>query len=255
MARSTLSIALVLLVLLLLPPQAAAPAAAARQVRWWTNFESAGVSAQLETIAQHPRSITGIYTYIGAGHGDSGAFSFGHSPSTDNNYTWIREAVRRYTALGLTVTPAVSLTNHSVMSGTALAHVSEAAAFAKAANVSGLMLDFEPATSEVPWVLAYAKYVKAFTAALHAVGLEAEMCVSDWGILDGHFLKNGEGYGVFAKTGVDTMMSMAGTYYGTNVSKNEYNVELELKQDVALSQLAAGVVCAQHMFEQPARHF
>ena len=37
------------------------------------------------------------------------------------------------------------------------------------------------------------------------------------------------------------MMSMAGTYYGTNLTKNEYNVELELKQGVKLSQLAAGV--------------
>ena len=46
MARSTRSIAMLLL--LLLPPQAAAPAAAARRVRWWTNFESAGVSAQLK---------------------------------------------------------------------------------------------------------------------------------------------------------------------------------------------------------------
>ena len=39
-----------------------------------------------------------------------------------------------------------------------------------------------------------------------------------------------ESYGVYAKTGVDTMMSMAGTYYGTNLSKNKHNVELELDQ-------------------------
>eukprot|EP01052_Picozoa_sp_SAG31_P042040 SAG31_NODE_6551_length_1981_cov_0.868757_2_plen_44_part_00 len=43
------------------------------------------------------------------------------------------------------------------MSGSAIAHVSEVAAFAKAANVSGLMLDFEPRTSEIPWIMAYAK--------------------------------------------------------------------------------------------------
>eukprot|EP01052_Picozoa_sp_SAG31_P042041 SAG31_NODE_6551_length_1981_cov_0.868757_3_plen_77_part_00 len=53
---------------------------------------------------------------------------------------------------------------------------------------------------------------------MHAVSLKAEMCVSDWGILDGHFLSNGTscsgpdcGYGVYAQTGVDVMMSMAGT--------------------------------------------
>jgi hypothetical protein len=94
------------------------------------------------------------------------------------------------------VTPALSFTNASIMSGNALKHVAKVAAFAKAANVSGLMLDFEPGTSEVKWVEAYAAYVAGFVQAMHKVGLKAEMCVSDWGILDGHFLKNGEGYGV-----------------------------------------------------------
>ena len=53
--------------------------------------------------------------------------------------------------------------------------------------------DFEPDTSEVAWVHAYADYVTAFTAAMHKYGLRAEMCVSSWGILDGHELPNGEG--------------------------------------------------------------
>ena len=85
---------------------------------------------------------------------------------------------------------------------------------------------------------------------MHAVGLQAEMCVSDWGILDGHFLRNGSscsesdgdcGYGIYAETGVDVMMSMAGTYYGSNVTRNEYNVYLEAGQGVSTSQLAVGV--------------
>ena len=37
------------------------------------------------------------------------------------------------------------------------------------------------------------------------------------------------------------MMSMAGTYFGTNLTKNRYNVDLEIKQGVSLSQLAVGV--------------
>ena len=44
-----------------------------------------------------------------------------------------------------------------------------------------LCADFEPATSEIAWVKQYAKYVSGFTKAMHAVGLQAEMCVSDWG--------------------------------------------------------------------------
>ena len=39
----------------------------------------------------------------------------------------------------------------------------------------------------------YADYVAAFAAAMHKYGLRAEMCVSSWGILDGHELPNGEG--------------------------------------------------------------
>ena len=211
-------------------------------MRWWTNFEKQGSENTLQLALSHPRAITGIYTYIGAGHGgSSGEFGFGYSPATENNLTWVREMVAQYTSHGLTVTPALSISNASVMNGAAIKHVAAAAQFAHAANVSGLMLDFEPATSEIPWVMAYARYVSAFTAAMHAVRKQAEMCVSDWGILDGHFLPHGEGYGVYAKTGVDVMMSMAGTYYGSNVSKNKHNVELEIEQGVSLSQLAVGV--------------
>ena len=37
------------------------------------------------------------------------------------------------------------------------------------------------------------------------------------------------------------MMSMAGTYYGTNVTRNLANVDTELKDGVSLTQLAAGI--------------
>ena len=66
------------------------------------------------------------------------------------------------------------------------------------------------------------------------------MCVSSWGILDGHTVE--EGYGVYAATGVDKMMSMASTYFGTNVSSNEANVALELAQGVGNpGQLSVGI--------------
>ena len=141
-------------------------------------------------------------TYIGAGVESSGSFDCPH------NESYLLQQFAPYWARGLSVTPALSLTNASVTSGSALKHVAEVAAFAKKINVSGFMLDFEPATSEVAWVHAYSDFVAAFTKAMHGAGLQAEMCVSDWGILDGHFLKSGEGYGVYAKTGVDRMMSM-----------------------------------------------
>ena len=193
-------------------------------------------------------------TYIGAGVESSGRFDCPHNDS------YLLQQFAPYWARGLSVTPALSLTNASVTSGSALKHVAEVAAFAQKINgkrsrpsassrtasrscrtVSGFMLDFEPATSEVAWVHAYADYVAAFTKAMHAAGLQAEMCVSDWGILDGHFLKSGEGYGVYARTGVDKLMSMAGTYYGSNLTKDLHNVDLELEQGVSLRQLAVGI--------------
>jgi hypothetical protein len=204
-----------------------------RQVRWWMN--SGKAANNLKLIDAHPRAITGLYTYAGFKVEDSGHFV---ASGSQNSYL---EMFRPYWARGLTVTPALGLTNESVISGNAVKHVAEVAAFAKSINVSGLMLDFEPSTSEISWVHAYANYVSAFSAAMHAQGLKAEMCVSSWGILDGHLLPNGEGYGVYAKTGVDVMMSMAGTYFGTNVSRNLQNVDKELKDGVSLSQLAAGI--------------
>jgi hypothetical protein len=77
----------------------------ARQVRWWTSFENEPNNEEemLQLFAAHPRAITGIYTYIGAGQGDSGTFIFGHSPATENNITWIHEKVAVFTRLGLTV--------------------------------------------------------------------------------------------------------------------------------------------------------
>ena len=63
--------------------------------------------------------------------------------------------VGRPTRLGLSVTPALGLTSRSITSGNALAHVAEVAVFAKVANVSGLMLDFEPRAPYTPSESAY----------------------------------------------------------------------------------------------------
>eukprot|EP00656_Telonema_subtile_P013268 TRINITY_DN16731_c0_g1_i3.p1 TRINITY_DN16731_c0_g1~~TRINITY_DN16731_c0_g1_i3.p1 ORF type:complete len:301 (-),score=68.07 TRINITY_DN16731_c0_g1_i3:73-975(-) len=201
-----------------------------RQVRWWMGFNRA--DNNLKLIDTHPKAITGLYTYIGATVDSSGL----HCP---HNTTFLRAQFTPYWDRGLTVTPALGLSNDSVISGNALKHVADVAAFAKSINASGFMLDFEPSTSDAAWVNAYTEFVAGFTTAMRGVGLQAEMCVSSWGILDGHTVA--EGYGVYAQTGVDRMMSMAGTYFGTNISKNLVNVDTEIKQGVSLSQLAAGI--------------
>ena len=117
-----------------------------RQVRWWMGFGSP--ENNLRLIDSHPKAVTGIYTYIGAGVESSGSFDCPH------NESFLRQQFEPYWARGLSVTPALALTNASVMTGSALKHVAEVAAFAKKINVSGFMLDFEPKTSEVAWVHA-----------------------------------------------------------------------------------------------------
>lgn len=203
----------------------------AREVRWW--MKSTGLDNNLALINKHPDAVTGIYTYVGAGVGDDGKFSCG------NDEAWLAAHLAPYRARNLTVTPALGLTDAAVTSGLAEANVAEVAAFAERINVTGLMLDYEPQTSVASLARAYASYVRAFSHAMQAVGLQAEMCTSDWGILDGHTVP--EGYGLYASTGVDRMMSMAGTYFGTNLSKNRYNFDLERAQGVTLDQLAVGV--------------
>eukprot|EP00658_Telonema_sp_P-2_P024974 TRINITY_DN2004_c0_g2_i6.p1 TRINITY_DN2004_c0_g2~~TRINITY_DN2004_c0_g2_i6.p1 ORF type:complete len:361 (+),score=63.27 TRINITY_DN2004_c0_g2_i6:243-1325(+) len=208
-----------------------AAASTHREVRWWMGFGAA--ANNLKLIDTHPKAITGIYTYIGASVDNSGAFSCTH------NATYLRSQFMPYWERGLTVTPALALSNESVINGNAAKQVTDVAEFALSINASGLMLDFEPATSDPSWVHAYASYVGAFSAAMHTAGLQAEMCVAGWGILDGHEVSGG--YAVYAHTGVDLMMSMSSTYFGTNITKNLAAVDTELNQNVSIDQLAVGI--------------
>ena len=202
-----------------------------REARWW--MSSGKLQSNLDFIHAHPGTVTGIYTYVGLSVAANGSLLVGH------NDTWIAANLAPYLALGLTVTPALGLNDDALYNGTGWQRVADVAAWVVRNNMSGVMLDYEPSTSAAPLARLYAEYVGNLSAAMHAVGSSAEMCTSDWGILDGHLLP--EGYGLYAATGVDRMMSMAGTYFGTNLTKNRYNVDLEIKQGVSLSQLAVGV--------------
>jgi hypothetical protein len=88
-----------------------------REVRWWMHFDN---NENLKLIDSHPKAITGMYTYIGAGIESSGGFSCPH------NASFLRAGFAPFWARGLTVTPAFSLSNASVISGSALKHLSEA---------------------------------------------------------------------------------------------------------------------------------
>ena len=170
-----------------------------REVRWW--MSSAKLQSNLAFIGAHPGIMTGLYTYVGLGIAANGSMTIEHDDA------WLEENLKPYLDLGLTVTPALALATDALADGTGSLHVDKVAAWAKRNHFSGVMLDYEPHTSAADRVHQYAAFVGNLSRAMHAVGLQAEMCVSSWGILDGH--STPQGYGVYASTGVDRMMSMA----------------------------------------------
>ena len=225
---------MLLALLLQLTPTSSSPT-----IRWWMSVtEVENNMALIESGVVH-----GLYTYIGAMVWSDGSFTCPHVDDAD----WREQNLQPYLSLMTdnqssfsSLTPALALNDTAVRSGAALASVGDVTACALELGVSGFMLDFEPDSSDPALAEAYAAYVAALVEALHGAGLQAEMCVSSWGILDGHTVDGG--YGVYAATGVDRMMSMASTYYGTNVSRNEANVELELAQGVSNpGQLSVGI--------------
>ena len=202
-----------------------------REVRWW--MSSTKLQSNLAFVEAHPGIMTGLYTYVGLAIAANGSMTIPHDDA------WLEAHLKPYLDLGLTVTPALALADDALANGTSWRHVDEVAAWAKRNRFSGVMLDYEPHTSAAERVHQYAAFVGNLSRAMHVAGLQAEMCVSSWGILDGH--STPQGYGVYSSTGVDRMMSMAGTYFGTNLTKNFHNVQLELAQGVSVSQLAVGV--------------
>jgi len=210
-----------------------------REVRWWMAANS--LQSNLDFILENPDVITGVYTYASATVLDDGQFTCVIENTNCGNNTWMTSHLQPYVDLNLTVTPALGLTNRSLVSGAALKGVNDVVLWAKSQKniITGLMLDFEPDTSNSTWVEMYSDYVRALSEGMHSVGMSLEMCTAAWGILDGH--STPEGYGIFSKTGVDVMMSMSSTYFGTNITKNKENVMNEIEQGVSLSQLAVGI--------------
>ena len=62
-------------------PLRISPSTRGRQVRWWMN--SGGTANNLKLIDAHPKAITGLYTYLGLGVGDSGHFEHGTRNATN----------------------------------------------------------------------------------------------------------------------------------------------------------------------------
>ena len=145
--------------------------------------------------------MTGVYMYCGVGLGDDG--------SVTCNDAAIEAATTPLLQEGLTVGVAFSsVSQAAIQNGAALKGIADLVSCAQRHNLTSLMVDYEPTTNiSHVHAEAYAAFVRALTVGMNAVGRRAEMCISSWTILTE--------FGLYAQTGVNSMMNMASTYYGT----------------------------------------
>lgn len=187
-----------------------------------TNYTQQAV----ELVKAHRGSITGVWAYGGLYLDDNGKVT-----CNDESLTALTKPL---VDLGVTVGVAFGVTQKSIQGGAALRGAASAAACAAKHQLTSLMIDYEPRTDiTLAHAQAYARFVAELSKETHKLNVKTAMCVSSWSILTE--------FGLYAATGVDSMMSMASTYFGKNVPSNQAWVSKELAQKVSLSQLAVGV--------------
>ena len=216
--------------LLLLALSATGAPTPARTSRWWFQTHTPEYTEQtVQLVRAHRDSITGVYMYAGLGIDAGGYFN---SPSDAITAAKVAPIV----ALGVTTSIALGIDQASVQNGTwrETGALAEAAALTARHNLTSLMVDYEPKTNITEaHARDYAAFITELAAALHAHGATLDMCVSSWSILDK--------FALYAPTGVDRMMTMAATYFGSNISKNENWVRQEQAQGVSPAQLSVGI--------------
>ena len=227
-----------ILVLILLHAAGTTSAGPSRSSRWWFNLHSDAFTDQAVALVDaHRDALTGVYAYFGVSVDGLGEV---HFPPESEMRALVSPFLQRNLTVGIAlvidegVVQRRSWTDDTVQS---------LAAQAKAAGLHSLMLDYEPNDNITrAHAVAYADFVRAITSAMHARGLEMGMCVSSWGILDNFTL--------YAATGVDSMMTMAATYFGSNVTADEGWVSKEMQDGVSQSQLRAGIGTTNAIYEK-----
>jgi len=136
--------------------------------------------------------------------------------------------------MGATAGVSINVNQDAIESGAALGAVDDIGAAAKKHRVTSIMVDYET-HKDITQAHAqkYANFLSKLSTGMHREGMEAAMCVSSWGIMTK--------FGLYAKTGVDSMMTMASTYFGRDVSANKDWVTTMLNQGTSLDQAAIGV--------------
>jgi len=204
------------------------------QSRWWFNIHSdAYVNQMVDIVKAHRSSISGVWMYCGLNVDASGIFHY-------DQWDGIRleSCVSPIVNMGLTAGVSLNVNQDAIESGAALWAVDDIVAAAKKHRVTSIMVDYETHDDTTQaHAQKYANFLSKLSTGMHAQGMEAAMCVSSWGILTK--------FGLYAKTGIDSMMSMASTYFGRDVSQNEDWVTSMLNQGTSLDQAAIGVGTVQ----------
>lgn len=167
-------------------------------------------------------------------------------------------------ALGLEVWPVIGLNESAVLDGKVSGGIAGIVAYAKAANVTGIMIDYEPASDyTLQHAQKYAAFAKALATALHAEGVELGMDLAQWGILGFYDVYKTVGADCYmvrrvarvarhphqwphADTNVSSpvMAQSMATYSGKNVTRDQGVVQDMVASGMPMHTLAFGVSSA-----------
>eukprot|EP01051_Picozoa_sp_SAG22_P008653 SAG22_NODE_673_length_7973_cov_3.643129_3_plen_372_part_00 len=199
---------------LALAAAAASPAAVAaprRHVRW---YMASGALADIElndaflSVPERRAAITGAYACCNffMMHGTTGA----PIGDVDGNYSSRFSPFRRH---NLTVHAHGMANEAAIKSGAALQNVGQLAAFVANNGIDGVLVDYEPLDASQQHAEAYARYLSAAVAAVHAIPVppgaprkELGLNIADWTVLGPSFWQ------LYNATGIDLMASMTPTY-------------------------------------------
>lgn len=138
---------------------------------------------------------------------------------------------------GLTVHYVMGISNESIASGSwrGTPSIPSLVATAVSSGINGYIVDYEPSTNYThAHAQAYADFLAALAAALHAAGKEVGFDSAGWGIL--------HSWGVYAATGVDISTSMTPTYeYTGNGSAMREFILGQIEGGMPVQAIGAGI--------------
>lgn len=204
-------------------------AAARREVTWYVAAGQISANAAL-VAARNGSALTGAYLCCGYGSVSAdGTWDARTAPAAARAQLAPFAGLRTWQTVGVS---NASIAARNWRSGVAAA-VASAVALRPAGLTEGLLVDYEPSTNYTQaHAAAYADFLAALCAGLHAAGLKCGMDIASWGVLRAEF------WSVYVAAGVDRFTSMTPTYDAFNVTEDRVFVRQAL---AGLPSFEAGV--------------